>query len=46
VNYRVIQVETLLEIMEDIDPKLQALGIVEMNDRMTYVTDAEETSNV
>lgn len=46
VNHRVIQVETLLEIMEDIDPKLKVLGVVETNGKMAYVTDTEETGNV
>jgi hypothetical protein len=46
VNHRVIQVETLLEVMEEIDPKLKALGVVETNGTITYVADAEETNNV
>jgi hypothetical protein len=46
VNHRVIQVETLLEVMEDISPKLKALGIVEVGDEMTYFADSEEVRNV
>ncbi len=36
VNHRVIQVETLLEVMEDIDTKLKALDIIEIDGVMTY----------
>lgn len=32
--------------MEDIDPKLKVLGVVETNGKMAYVTDTEETGNV
>jgi hypothetical protein len=35
VNHRVIQVETLLEALEDMDTKLKALDIIEINDVMT-----------
>lgn len=38
VNHRVIQVETLLEVIEDMEPKLKVLGIVEENGTMTYKT--------
>jgi hypothetical protein len=36
VNHRVIQVETLLEVMEDMDTKLKALDIIEMDGVITY----------
>lgn len=35
VNHRVIQVETLLEVMEDMDTKLKALDIIEIDGVMT-----------
>ena len=38
VNHRMIQVETLLEVIEDMEPKLKVLGIVEENGTMTYKT--------
>lgn len=43
---RVIQVETLLEVMEDMGSKLKALGIVEQGDEMTYFADSEKVRNV
>lgn len=33
--------ETLFEILEDIDPKLEALGIMEVNDTIKYATENE-----
>ena len=45
VNHREVQVETLFEILEDIDPKLEALGIIEVNSIMTYVVDGEGVSH-
>ncbi|HJQ08198.1 MAG TPA: hypothetical protein VJ836_01810 [Candidatus Saccharimonadales bacterium] len=35
-NYRTSRVETLLDAL-DIDPKLKALGVVEINGNMIYV---------
>jgi hypothetical protein len=46
VNSRTKQVETLLEVIEDMDPKLKALGIVEVEGEMTYAADAEGAKNV
>ena len=35
-NHRAIQVETLLEVIEDMDTKLKTLDIIEINGVMTY----------
>jgi len=37
VNHGEVQVETLFEVLEDMDPQLKALGIVEISGIMTYV---------
>jgi hypothetical protein len=39
VNPRTIRVETLVGVIEDMDPKLKALGIVEANGEMIYVSE-------
>lgn len=36
VNLTTSQVETLLDVLEDIDLKLKTLGIVEINSKMIY----------
>lgn len=36
VNHRASQVETLFDVLEDIDPKLKVLGIVEAEGSITY----------
>ncbi len=36
VSHREVQVEILFDILEDIDPKLKALGIVEVHGIMTH----------
>jgi hypothetical protein len=36
VNRRTKQVETLFDVLEDIDSKLEALGIIEINGAMVY----------
>lgn len=36
VNHTEVQVETLFDVLEDIDPKLKALGIVEINGITAY----------
>jgi hypothetical protein len=41
VNHTTKQVETLISILEEIDPQLQALGVIKVNDTMTYVADGE-----
>lgn len=46
VNHRTSQVETLFEVLEDIDPKLKALGVVEVDGTMTYVADGEGVKHV
>ena len=46
VNPRVKQVETLFDVLEEIDPKLKALGVVEVNGTMTYVAKGEEVERV
>jgi hypothetical protein len=44
VNLKTKQVETLFDVLEDIDPKLKALGIIEVGNLMTYVPDGEEAT--
>lgn len=46
VNHRTKWVETLFEALEDIDPKLKALGVIEIEGNMTYVADGEEVDHV
>lgn len=41
VNPRVKQVETLFDVLEDIEPKLKALGIIEVNGTIRYVANDE-----
>ena len=45
-NHREVQVETLFDVLEDIDPKLKALGVVEINGIMTYIADDEGVDRV
>lgn len=35
------QVETLFEVLEDVNPKLKALGVVEIKGTMTYLESAQ-----
>lgn len=46
VNRRTKQVETLFDVLEDIDPKLEALGIVEINGAMVYNKGTDEVDHV
>jgi hypothetical protein len=46
VNHRTKQVETLFDVLEDIDPKLEALGIVEINGVMSYNKGADGADHV
>lgn len=39
VNHRASRVETLFDVLEETDPKLMALGVVEINHKMTYIPD-------
>ena len=41
VHHRVKQVETLFDVLEEIDSKLKALGIVEVDGVITYVAGME-----
>lgn len=41
VNHRTKQVETLISNLEVLDPKLKALGVVEVKGAMTYVVGGE-----
>jgi hypothetical protein len=45
VNLRVTRVETLFGELEYIEPRLKALGVVEVHGTMTYIAD-EEADNV
>lgn len=38
-NHRASQVETLFDFLEDIDPKLKTLGVIEFNGNMIYIAD-------
>jgi len=46
VNHRTSQVEILLDVLEEIDPKLKALGVVEVDGTMTYIADGEGVNHV
>ena len=47
VTHRASQVETLFDVLEEIDPKLKALGVVETNGIMTYIAAyAKKTSRI
>lgn len=42
VNHRASQVETLVDVLEKLDPKLKALGVVESGSSMTCVVDGQD----
>lgn len=46
VNHRASQVETLFDVLEDIDPKLKTLGIIEVNGIMTHAADEQRANQL
>lgn len=46
VDHRASQVETLLDVLKEINPKFKVLGVAEVNGIMTYITDDEGVDRV